>query len=212
MDYDGKPLCGVRTTEQVGEVCKWPSVSVTWAIAATLPGFAMDAFRLAIDEAWSYWTAVCGIRPMMLVGASANITIGLQTAGPGGVLADCELPCGASIGSKVRMRIDTSEAWVIAENPPGNKVDLVRVVAHELGHALGIPHIGAGNLMAPTYSSSIRRPRAGDAAEAVARYGLPVPISPTPSPPSADGLQEIAAILARGGELFIRANGITRQL
>jgi len=206
--YDGARLCGVDDTLGVGQLCKWPLVRVTWSVVADLPGFARETFRAAAEEAWSYWSAVCGILPQQIQGPAANVVIGIQSLGPGGVLADCQLPCGATIGSTVRMRVDTEEAWVLAENPPPTKIDLVRVLAHELGHAIGIPHIGSGNLMAPTYSSAIRRPVAGDVAEAVARYGL-VPPRP-PEPPTPGPLKELQAWLLdeSTGRVYVRVNGV----
>ena len=191
MDYDGQILCGADTTQAAsGELCKWPALDVLWTTIADLPGFGQDSFRQAAETAWGFWSSVCGIRPKYTTDpAQANILIGLQTIGPGGVLADSELPCGfTTMSQKCRQRYDTAEAWVVAENPPPNRVDLVRVMCHELGHAIGIPHIGTGNLMAPVYSGAIRRPTSGDIAEAVARYGLPSPVGPGPIPEPGTGV------------------------
>lgn len=189
-NYNGQRLCGVEDTLGVGDMCRWPSLDVTWGIAADLPGFSRESFAAAIELAWSFWSSTCGVRPKFVNTQNANVMIGMQTIGPFGVLADCQLPCGVSMQASLRMRIDTAEPWVISENPPGDKVDLVRVIAHELGHGLGVPHIGGGNLMAPSYSSTLRRPAAGDIAEVVARYGLTGPLPPLPPvlpPPPAGG-------------------------
>ena len=108
--------------------------------------------------------------------------------GPSNVLAQCELPCGFSPHSwrQLNMTCDLSEALVLAENPPAGKIDAGRMVCHELGHGLGVGHIASGNLMAPTYSNSIRAPRNGDVVEVRARYGLPAAPTPVPAPgPSA---------------------------
>ena len=211
-NYDGIKLCGVEDTLGVGEMCRWPSPDISWGIKADLPGFARDAFQEAIKTALDWWAAVCGVRPRFASSGFANIQVGIQTIGPGGVLADSGLPCGMSMSGSVAQRYDTAEAWVVAENPPGNRIDLVRVACHELGHAIGIPHIGNGNLMAPVYSVSIRRPQSGDIAEAVARYGLPRPSEPTPAPvpptPASEAFKELAAILQdRDGKLIFRING-----
>lgn len=215
MDYDGMRLCGVEDTLGVGSgMCRWPQPDVSWSIIADLPGWGREALQAAIESAFAGWSKVCGLRPVFRgFGERSNITIGVQTIGPGQVLADCELPCGYSMGHSARMRIDTAEAWVNAENPPSNRVDLVRTVCHELGHGIGIPHIGGGNLMAPTYSSQIRWPLAGDIAEAVARYGLPAanpnpaPVDPM-NPPVDDGFTELAALLLdRNGKLVFRLGG-----
>lgn len=212
MNYDGIQLCGVEDTLGVGQMCRWPMIDVSWSIRASLPQFAVEDFREACELAWYYWSSVCGIRPRYTPNnLTANLVIGLQTIGPGGVLADCELPCGASQASSLRMRIDTQEAWVIAENPPGSKIDLVRVVCHELGHGIGIPHIGGANLMAPTYNARLRRPQVGDIAEAVARYGTPVAVPPPPVPPS-DEYEEVTAILRKGGKIFVRTKGVVTEL
>lgn len=197
ISYDGIALCGVTKQANFGgQRLRWPSPDVTWGIVAGLPGFAIDSFHRAIAEGWGRWSRVCGIRPQFVEDPSrANIVVGLQTIGPGGVLADCELPVQQSMRQRCRMRIDTAEAWCISDNPPPNKIDLVRVVCHELGHGLGMDHIGGGNLMAPTYSTRIKDPQRDDVAEMVARYGLPT-AQPAPAPTPSPAGDDFAAVMA----------------
>ena len=207
MNYDGQRLCGVEDRLGAsGQMCRWPSLEITWSIVGNLPGIQPETFKRVCGLAWDAWSNVCGIRPRFVEGPS-NLAIGIQTIGPGGVLADCELPCGASPQSRLKMRVDTAEAWVVADNPPATKVDLLRVLIHELGHGIGIPHIGTGNLMAPIYSTTVNRPMAGDISEAVARYGL-APLPPGPDPEEPTDLTEVFAYLTNGQQFFVRRNGV----
>ena len=142
-DFEGKIICGVP--DNVGSVdCLWPFRDVdVYAEGAIGPLFLADAVEWAIAQ----WNAVCGIRLKM----SAN----RKTAhilckpghldGPSNVLAQCELPCGFSSHSwrQINMTCDLSEALVLADNPPPNKIDAGRMVCYELGHGLGVPSLGA---------------------------------------------------------------------
>lgn len=212
-NYDGAQLCSLDPNLAVGTQNKWPMLDVTWTIVGNLPTLTAEGYKSASELAWSYWMEVCGIRLHWVEQAArANILMGIQTGTPGGVLADSELPFpGISPQHQLRQRYDTAEDYVVSENPPNNKVDVVRIIAHEGGHALGSGHISMGNLLAPTYSSQIRKPRAGDIAEMVARYGLPGPVTPPPPPPSG-ALDDLAAWLTKGGQVWVRTNGVPRQL
>jgi hypothetical protein len=117
--------------------------------------------------------------------------------GRNGILAQSELPIGFTpqFTRQISQLYDTGENWTLSGNPPANRIDLGRVMCHELGHAIGIGHITDGNLMAPMYSTQIALPRNGDVTEARARYGSPAPVSPPPPPPP-------------GGSLIIEVGGV----
>lgn len=164
-------------------LCKWDRPDVRWTITGVVPGFSYEQLKAAYELAWSWWAEVCVLRPEY-VGPTQQADV-LMGAGvidrPGQVLAWSEMPCGTT--GPLRQMYDTSESWINSAEP-GNKIDLVRVACHEIGHALGVPHIESGNLMAPTYSTRIRKPQPGDVREAVARYGQPTPSSPVPPSPA----------------------------
>jgi len=187
MNYDGTQICAMSDRETASDVtCRWPFVDPTWNIAGTFAGFSDLDIKGAFELAWKQWADVCGIRARY-VASNPNVLIRVGPIdGSGKTLAWSKLPCGGvGRGTMLDQLYDSGEAWVIGENPPANKVDLVRVACHEIGHVIGISHIGSGNLMAPTYSSTIRKPQAGDIAEAAARYpvvGTPPPIDPCKCP------------------------------
>ena len=173
-----------RMEQQSGGLCKWHDKQITWTLAGQLPGIAANDLVEAFQLAWNYWAEVCDIQPQWLPNErTANVTIQTGAIDGGlGTLAWSELPCGASPRT-LKQLYDSNENWVIAEGiTQGRQIDLVRVAAHEIGHVIGIPHIAAGNLLAPTYSPMVRKPQAGDIEEAVRRYG---PRAGGPPPPAA---------------------------
>lgn len=214
---EGRQICGLDTSLNLGsQSYKWPMLDVKWAIVGQLPGLSFQGFKEAAEKAWMMWMKVCGIRLQFVDNPQqANILMGIQTIGPGGVLADSELPGpGTTQRSQLKQRYDTQEAWVISENPPQNKIDLVRVIAHEGAHALGVGHIANGNLLAPYYSSKIGVPQSGDIMEMVIRYGtpqsnpnpIPVPSGPSPGADS-EGYEELGKLLRKGSQIFVRGKG-----
>ncbi len=177
-------MCSLPDTMPLGtSVCRWPSLDITYDIVAWPTVFTKQDVVAAIATAFGRWAAICGIRPKYSPGIpNPMILIGTRSIdGPYGVLAESELPCGNV--SQCRQWYDTGEPWGIFDGPSNNSglLDYIRVATHELGHALGMSHIGAGNLLAPVYSANIWTPQAGDIAEMQARYGKP---APTPIPPS----------------------------
>jgi hypothetical protein len=94
----------------------------------------------------------------------------------GGVLADSGVPFNARQDTQIPQRYDIAEAW--------DDLMLLAVACHELGHAIGIVHLSAGNLMQPIFDRRITKPQAGDIAEVVRRYGPPKPkVPPTGGDP-----------------------------
>ncbi len=152
-----------------------------WFLAGDLPGIERDYLRRCVADAFGRWSAVAGCSGEETdTEQGADLVIRTQVLdGPMGVLADCVLP-----GPRVQvMRLDTSERWTIHVGPgvPQGRIDIVRVLTHELGHFWGIGHIGRGNLMAPTYSDSVERPQPGDVQEMATKgYGPPQPSAPPP--------------------------------
>lgn len=210
MNYDGIAFCGHESREAplgVGaSLPRWPSPRITWRVVQPLPQIAQDAYRRCIAEAFARWSRVCGIVATETPNGPANIEIGLQTERPGNVLADCQLPYpGIHPQASLKMRVDTAETWCISDNPPQNRIDLTRVICHELGHGLGLSHLGPGALMAPTYSLLIATPQREDIAAVVARYGMPGPApQPDQPPPDPEGERELLRILNRGGRVVVR--------
>ena len=186
-------VCGLPESLVLGlEVRRKPTAK--WFLAGDLAGLGRDSLRQSIATAFGRWSAVAGCTgEETTTEQGADIVIHtVRLDGPQGVLADCMLP-----GPQVQvMRLDTSERWTIhaGSGVPQGKIDIVRVLTHELGHFWGIGHIGRGNLMAPTYSDSVEKPQAGDRAEMVDRYGPPLPTPPAGPSPGVDPPAEMVII------------------
>lgn len=164
-------------------VAKWPDGNITFDVVAPLSQFGLAKMVDLVTQAFARWSAVAGIKATYTPGnAQARILIGTRAIdGPFGILAESELP-GPGI-AQTHQWYDTAEAWEAFNGPPAagdQSIDVVRVMTHELGHALGMSHIGAGNLLAPIYDNNVWTPQAGDVKEMQSRYG-PAIADPPPT-------------------------------
>lgn len=178
--------CRDRSLGLVAELAgAWRRRHLKWKIEGSLPSAPLSVFRAAVKEACDYWQAVCGLTFAEAgPGERADIVITTgQIDGSGGTLAWSQLPQGDD--RPLTQKYDTSERFVIAAAPKAGQIDLVAVVCHEFGHALGLDHDrpNSGSLMAPTYRPGLRKPQQEDVARMQRLYGPPSqPPAPEPGP------------------------------
>lgn len=171
-------------------VARWGRTSITWTITGLLPGYTRERLKTVYTKAWQQWMDVCGLTVHYTDGpADVNMGSGMID-GQNGTLAWSELPNGSD--NPLNQKYDTAEQW--------DDVMVLAVATHETGHAIGLSHLSAGNLLAPYYSRSITAPQSGDIAEAVKRYGKsnprPNPTDPPP-PPAGEVVLEIGGVTPR---------------
>ena len=198
-------ICGYQPAAIGSNPSRWPrDATIRYRVAlAGLPGVNRDAFRACFRGACDMWESECGLW-FDEVDSKENFVVTSMAQQPGGVLADCTLP----YQFPVRMRVDASEPWSIASNPPPNRVDLLVVLAHEIGHGIGLDH-GGDSLMRPTYDP---RMTIGDWERQLVcdAYGPPRKRpGPQPAKPTADEIK-LAEWVLRNGQLVLRvANTVT---
>lgn len=165
-------------------MCQWKHTPVTWHTEGGLKGVSPGDFQEVAGMAFDAWMAVCGVvfkynpnpKTCNLWLHAANL------GGPGGVLGDQQLPCGAGPNARLEGRYD-GESWRLPGSNTG-QIPLRTTLIHEMGHGGGLDHGPQGCIMAPTLSS-LSELQAWDIAEAQKRYGLPRPADVPPTPGAA---------------------------
>lgn len=155
-----------------------------------LGSFMPAGYKTAMEAAFAAWSAVADITFVEVadsgtawnaVGASGDIRIGGHTFdGAGGTLAHGYFPPANGASAAGDIHFDSGDAWKIGFGGPG--FDIFQVMAHEIGHAIGLSHTGvAASLMNPFYTEAFAGPQADDIAGAVFIYGSPSSAVPEPS-------------------------------
>ena len=162
--------CGLPEGLRQDASCKLPVSVIKWCISNSGKLNASEFF-LVCSTAWDLWAEHAPIKVDHLGKCGQeNVNIGVEWIdGPGNVLGYAELPCG--VLSRVKTRIDAGENWRYWPSDPGDGPNLLAVVAHEIGHCLGLGHGPEGSLMQPYYSPDIWEPQEWDIRELQRRYG-----------------------------------------
>lgn len=207
-------FCG--NPEQFGEgavTYRLPTNRPTFCLRATLPGIGSAALLAACMDAFARWTEVCDVTftETQDQNAAQFLIVDHAFDGPSGILADCMLPSPGL--RQQRMRLDRNENWVIATNPPQNRIELRAVLCHEMGHGIGMMHLPVGpppDLMEPSYRPTIIGPQATEAAMMAKLYGPPktTPIDPNAPPGESLGVE----IIIRQAQATYKATGTAKRI
>jgi hypothetical protein len=142
--------------------------------------FMPAGFHTAVTSAFAAWSAVADLTfvmvgddgaPFNAATTSGDIRLGGHAFdGPSGTLAHGYFPPANGFTAAGDIHFDTAELWKLGFGGPG--FNIFNVLAHEIGHAIGLGHTGVpGSLMNPFYTEAVIGPQADDIAGAVFIYG-----------------------------------------
>ena len=170
-----------------------PGGVVTWSLASApyqsesfsqqvIPpsSFLPPGYKQQIEDAFAAWSSVADITFVEVPdsntafnapGSTGDIRIGGHAFdGPGGTLAHAFFPPANGGTAAGDIHLDISEDWKIGFGGPG--FDVFQVMAHEIGHSIGLGHSDVHPaLMDPIYTEAFRGLQPDDIDGAVALYG-----------------------------------------
>jgi Matrixin len=164
----------------------WPTTGLTYSFGPTTADIVGNFEGGLAAQAFGLWSNVARVRPVEVPDGGAGSFVGNMRQswavgnhgdgfpfdGPGGVLAHCFFPPPVNAGAIAGdCHYDDAETW---DTPalPGAGIDVVTVMAHEIGHGLGLGHSADPNaLMAPFYTGRRAYLGSDDIAGIATKYG-----------------------------------------
>jgi len=154
-------------------------------------GLTAGAFGEALNSALAMWEKAGNLHFVPTPSAAeAELLIGSETAADGIAYADVTPVSSDTQGfsriAKGVVCLNPQRRWVAGSSSAVSvtdrkSYDLAYVLAHEIGHVLGLDHPGPkGELMSFEYSGGIHALQAGDVAGIVALYGPSLDRGPAP--------------------------------
>ena len=176
----------------------------------TLSGLGAATWEAQISAAFAAWSAVANITFVQVAddGAAFNtattsgdIRIGAHAFdGPNGTLAHGFYPPTNGSTAAGDIHFDSAELWKAGFGGPG--FDIFTVMAHEIGHAIGLDHTGVANsLMNSSYTEAFSGLQADDIAGAQFIYGARQAQPPTGAPDAGSSLALLGLALLGLGAL-----------